>query len=112
MFSKWECVPCCQVCVIEPLCLPQSSADQSSHPTHQVLLLAMASLSKVLIVTMRPDLKVRYVHSLSGDAATLPLLSWHFVVIQLSNTEKVIDPVLAFARDQTVHFVQVKHNCY
>jgi len=95
------------VCVIEPLCLPQSSIDQSSHPARQVLLLAMASLSKILIVTMRPDLRVRYVHTLYGDAATLPLLSWHFVVIQLSDNEKVIDPVLAFARDQTVHFVQV-----
>lgn len=67
----------------------------------------MASLSKVLIVVLRPDLKVRYVHTLSGDSATLPLLAWHFVVIQLSDTDKVIDPVLAFARDQTVFFVQV-----
>lgn len=67
----------------------------------------MASLSKVLIVVLRPDLKVRYVHALTGDAATLPLLSWHFVVIQLSDTAKVVDPVLAFARDQTIYFVQV-----
>jgi hypothetical protein len=83
------------------------SAEQSSHPARQALLLAMATLSKVLIVVMRPELKVRYVHALPGDAATLPLLAWHYVVIQLSDSEKVIDPVLAFARDQTVHFVQV-----
>lgn len=96
------------MCVIEPLCIPHTqSIDQSSHPARQVLLLAMASLSKVLIVVLRPDLKVRYVHALTGDAATLPLLSWHFVVIQLSDTDKVVDPVLAFARDQTVYFVQV-----
>ena len=96
--------------MVEPLCMPHShtvSAEQSSHPSRQALLLAMATLSKVLIVVMRPELKVRYVHALSGDAATLPLLAWHFVVIQLSDSEKVVDPVLAFARDQTVNFVQV-----
>ena len=66
----------------------------------------MASLSKLLIVALRPDLRVVYVHSLSGDAVTLPLLAWHFVVVQLSD-KRTVDPMLAFARDQTVYFVQV-----
>jgi len=72
-----------------------------------LLLLAMASLSKLLIVTLRPDLRVTYIHALYGDAQTLPLLAWHFVTVQLSDKRRVVDPVLAFARDQTVYFVQV-----
>jgi hypothetical protein len=39
---------------------------------------------------------------------SLPLLSWEFVVIQVADTSRVMDPVLAFARDQTIHFFQVQ----
>ena len=42
-----------------------------------------------------------------GDAATLPLLAWQVVVIQVSESDRVIDPVLAFGRDHTVYFYQV-----
>ena len=93
-----------EVCAIEPLCIQRSMQE---HQLKDIILLAMASLSKVLIVVIRPVLKVHYVHPLSGDAATLPLLSWQFVVIQLTESERVVDPVLAFARDQTIYFVQV-----
>ena len=78
-----------------------------SHPARDLLVLAMASLSKLLIVTLRPDLQVTYIHSLCGDAQTLPLLAWHFVTVQLSDRRRVVDPVLAFARDQTVYLLQV-----
>jgi len=72
-----------------------------------VLMLAMASLSKVLIVVIKPQLKVHYIHPLAGDAATLPLLAWQFVMIQVADTSRVLDPVLAFARDLSIFFVQV-----
>jgi len=68
----------------------------------------MASLSKLLIVTLRPELRVTYVYPLCGDAATLPLLAWHFVVAQMNDKQRSVEPVLAFARDQTVYFVQVR----
>ena len=42
-----------------------------------------------------------------GDASTLPLLAWQFVIIQVSESDRVIDPVLAFARESTVYFHQV-----
>ncbi|XP_041374342.1 vacuolar protein sorting-associated protein 8 homolog isoform X2 [Gigantopelta aegis] len=77
------------------------------HPMQDVLVLAMASLSKVLLVTLRPSLKVMFTHPLKGDPATLPLLAWQFVIIQVSERDRVIDPVLVFARDQTIHFYQV-----
>jgi len=80
----------------------------------------MASLSKLLIVTLRPELRVIYVHALCGDAATLPLLAWHFVTVSHQQSSQpvtdetqqnsAIYPVLAFARDQTVYFVQVRQD--
>lgn len=93
-----------EVCVVEPLCVQRNLQE---HPMKDVIVVAMASLSKVLIVVIKPQLKVHYVHPLRGDPATLPLLSWQFVVIQVSDNNRVIDPVLAFARDQTIFFVQV-----
>ena len=35
------------------------------------------------------------------------MLAWQFVIIQVSEHERVLDPVLACARDQTVSFFQV-----
>jgi len=94
--------------MIEPLCFSHTTATSSlAHPARDLLVLAMASLSKLLIVTLRPELRVTYVHTLSGDATTLPVLAWHFVLVQLSDKQRVIDPVLAFARDQTIYFIQV-----
>ena len=37
----------------------------------------------------------------------MPQLAWQFVVIQVSEQDRVIDPVLAFGRDQTIYFYQV-----
>ncbi len=45
----------------------------------------MLRLLQVLIVTLRPTLKVMFTHALKGDAATLPLLAWQFVIIQVSH---------------------------
>ncbi|KAL8564238.1 hypothetical protein ACOMHN_050849 [Nucella lapillus] len=93
-----------EVCAIEPLHMNYTIKD---HPMQDVMVLAMASLSKVLLVTLRPQLKVMFTHPLKGDPATLPQLAWQFVVIQVSEEDRVIDPVLAFGRDQTVYFYQV-----
>ncbi|XP_071103447.1 vacuolar protein sorting-associated protein 8 homolog [Haliotis cracherodii] len=93
-----------EVCVIEPLHMNLTIKD---HPMQDVMVLAMASLSKVLLVTLRPTLKVMFTHPLKGDPSTLPLLAWQFVIIQVSERDRVIDPVLVFARDQTIYFYQV-----
>ena len=45
--------------------------------------------------------------SLTGPPRSLPLLSWQFVVIQNPSFNKVVDPVLTFARHDTIHFYQV-----
>ncbi|GAB1606858.1 vacuolar protein sorting-associated protein 8 homolog isoform X3 [Argonauta hians] len=93
-----------EVCTIEPLHMNYTIQD---HPMHDVMILAMASLSKVLVVTLRPQLKIMFTHPLKGDSSTLPLLAWQFVIIQISESDRVIDPVLAFARDSTIYFYQV-----
>ncbi|XP_063412679.1 vacuolar protein sorting-associated protein 8 homolog [Mytilus trossulus] len=93
-----------EVCVIEPLHMNVTIKD---HPMQDVQLVAMASLSKILLVIIRPQLKVIFTHPLKGSPGTLPLLAWQFVVIQVSEKDRVIDPVLAFARESTIYFYQV-----
>ncbi|XP_013089193.2 vacuolar protein sorting-associated protein 8 homolog [Biomphalaria glabrata] len=93
-----------EVCTIEPLHMNYTIKD---HPMQDVILLAMASFSKVLLVILRPHLKVMFTHPLKGDPSTLPLLAWQFVIIQVSEKDRVIDPVLSFARDKTIYFFQV-----
>ncbi|KAL5005898.1 hypothetical protein ScPMuIL_017056 [Solemya velum] len=93
-----------EVCSIEPLHMNYTIKD---HPMQDVMLLAMATLSKVLLVTLRPQLKVVFHYPLKGDASCLPLLAWQFVIIQVSERDRVIDPVLAFARESTIYFHQV-----
>ena len=104
------CVMCCclQICCIEPLCVSQMTLSNScSHPVAGSLLFAMASMSKILIVALRPSLQVHYKRPLTGSDNTLPLLAWHFVSIRISETERTTDPVLLFARDQYACFLQV-----
>ncbi|XP_077997967.1 vacuolar protein sorting-associated protein 8 homolog isoform X1 [Glandiceps talaboti] len=93
-----------EVCTIEPLHMNNSVKD---HPLQDVSLLAMATLSKVLIVTIKPKLQVLFTKPLKGDPTSLPLLTWQFVIIQVSDSARVIDPVLAFARGNIMHFYQV-----
>lgn len=46
-------------------------------------------------------------HPLTGAAIAPPQLSWQLVVIQTADGSRVIDPVLALARDNMVYFYQV-----
>ena len=111
-----------QVCTLEPLLV----APYPGHPLSSHSILALATISKVIVITVRPRLKVivcvlllllvllllvllqvLMTASLTGDPHTLPLLSWQFVVIQNPSFNRVVDPVLTFARDRTIHFYQV-----
>ena len=62
---------------------------------------------QVIVITVRPRLRVLMTSSLTGPPRSLPLLSWQFVVIQNPSFNKVVDPVLTFARHDTIHFYQV-----
>ena len=48
-----------------------------------------------------------FLFPLQGDPATLPLIAWQFVVIEEPGQKRTVQPVLAFARDQTIFFYQV-----
>ena len=99
-----------QICCIEPLAASHAALDvSSSHPVIAGLLFAMASMSKVLIVAVRPSLHVHYAAPLTGATDTLPLLAWQFVNIRTTDTDRATDPVLLFARDQYACFLQVAY---
>lgn len=93
-----------EVCAVEPLRVGQ---EIRHHPAHDVSLLALGTVTKVIVVTVRPILRVRFTHPLKADPDTLPLLSWQFVVIQVSAATRIIDPVLAFGRQNLLFFFQV-----
>ena len=56
-------------------------------------------------------MRVVLTHPLTGTSVAPPQVSWQLVVIQAADATRVIDPVLALARDMTVHFYQVLHRC-
>lgn len=66
---------------------------------------------KVIIVTIRPNTELLLSHNIVSPRPCLPLLSWQFVIIQfnktLNSSHRIMDPVLAFTRDDTVYFYQV-----
>ncbi|XP_078459941.1 vacuolar protein sorting-associated protein 8 homolog [Lampetra planeri] len=87
-----------EVCCIQPLWFPTNLKE---HPMSQHFLLAMASLTKILIVGLKPSLKVMLSVSYGKtNPASVPLMAWHFTLVNGS-----ADPVLAFCRGSVVHFI-------
>ena len=96
-----------EVCTLEPLSIV------SQYPNHRLSdrsIVALATISKVIVLTIRPSMKVLFTHPLVGKSNTLPLLGWQFVIIQMSKESKVIDPVIAFGRQSTLHFFQLSED--
>lgn len=90
-----------EVCCIEPLRTPPDFRD---HPITQYSLLAMASLTKILVIGLKPTLKVWMTFPYSkADPSSVPQLAWQFVPVQ-----KIVNPILAFCKGDTVHFLLVK----
>ena len=120
-----------EVCAVEPL----RSAGQDSNAAFDLyskwessVIIAMATLSKVgslfikynflhviyllitsqvLIVQIRPSTKVIYSQPLTGDSLSPPCIGWHFVAVHSQQRGRSIEPVLAFARHQELHFIQL-----
>uniref|UniRef100_A0A8C9MQE5 Vacuolar protein sorting-associated protein 8 homolog n=1 Tax=Serinus canaria TaxID=9135 RepID=A0A8C9MQE5_SERCA len=92
-----------EVCCIEPL---HAKADLRDHPITQYSLLAMASLTKILVIGLKPSLKVWMTFPYGRmDPSSVPLLAWHFVAVQNS-----VNPMLAFCRGDVVYFLLVKRD--
>ncbi|XP_019359333.1 PREDICTED: vacuolar protein sorting-associated protein 8 homolog isoform X2 [Gavialis gangeticus] len=92
-----------EVCCIEPL---HAKTELRDHPITQYSLLAMASLTKILVIGLKPSLKVWMTFPYGRmDPSSVPLLAWHFVAVQNS-----VNPILAFCRGDVVHFLLVKRD--
>ncbi|XP_056587442.1 vacuolar protein sorting-associated protein 8 homolog [Triplophysa dalaica] len=92
-----------EVCCVEPL---HAGPELKHHPVTQYSLLALASLTKILLLGLRPSLKVWLTFpygKIQMDPTSVPLLAWQFVAVQ-----KTINPILAFCRGDTIHFLLVK----
>ena len=96
-----------EVCAMEPLMFSRH------HPSHRLMnrnIIALATISKVIVLNLKPAMRVIFTQSLVGRKDTLPLLGWQFVIIQVSRDSKVVDPVLSFARESTIYFYQLSEN--
>ncbi|GAB1300127.1 Vacuolar protein sorting-associated protein 8 homolog [Apodemus speciosus] len=92
-----------EVCCIEPL---HSKPELKDHPITQFSLLAMASLTKILVIGLKPSLKVWMTFPYGRmDPSSVPLLAWHFVAVN-----NCVNPMLAFCRGDMVHFLLVKRD--
>uniref|UniRef100_A0A8D0A7T0 VPS8 subunit of CORVET complex n=1 Tax=Sander lucioperca TaxID=283035 RepID=A0A8D0A7T0_SANLU len=90
-----------EVCCVEPLRAPPDFRD---HPITHYSLLAMASLTKILVIGLKPSLKVWMTFPYSkSDPSSVPQLAWQFVPVQ-----KTVNPILAFCKGDTVHFLLVR----
>uniref|UniRef100_A0A4W4F5Q8 RING-type domain-containing protein n=1 Tax=Electrophorus electricus TaxID=8005 RepID=A0A4W4F5Q8_ELEEL len=90
-----------EVCCVEPL---HAAAELKDHPITPYCLLAMASLTKILVIGLKPSLKVWMTFPYGRtDPASVPVLAWQFAAVQ-----KAVNPVVAFCRGDTVHFLLVK----
>ncbi|XP_065161410.1 vacuolar protein sorting-associated protein 8 homolog [Atheta coriaria] len=84
-----------EVCCFEPLVLAQEMLGQ-----HYIV--ALATLSKVIIITIKPRLKVLFSQQLPRLPSCLPLLSWQMVLVG-----KTHQPVLAWGRGSDLNYTRI-----
>ncbi|KAM9726368.1 vacuolar protein sorting-associated protein 8 homolog isoform 2-T2 [Menidia menidia] len=90
-----------EVCCVEPLRAPPELRD---HPITHFSLLAMASLTKILVIGLKPTLNVWMTFPYTkSDPSSVPQLAWQFVPVQ-----KTVNPMLAFCKGDTVHLLLVR----
>ncbi|KAH8342369.1 hypothetical protein KR059_003666 [Drosophila kikkawai] len=92
-----------EVCAVEPLIMDANGR----HELDQYCIVALATLSKYFIVTVRPRLRVIKYHALQGPPDCLPLLAWHLVLIQAADTTRSVDPVIVVGRGNQLFFHQL-----
>ena len=137
-----------EVCHIEPLkfekfsetiidklnvnAIRTSSIKKHLNETNELFnkysLLAMASFTKIFIVSLRPKLTVLFTYPLSGGIKYLPIINWQFVIFQpqpqlqpqqqneregdteqqeQNLSKRFITPILACARESLIYFFQI-----
>lgn len=71
--------------------------------------LAMASFTKIFIVTLKPKLTVLFTFALNSPLKHLPILDWQLVILQSDMSKRYISPMLTCARDSSIHFFQLNY---
>ncbi|CAF0823316.1 unnamed protein product [Brachionus calyciflorus] len=72
-------------------------------------ILAMASFTKIFIVSLKPKLTVLYTFPLNNSLKYLPILNWQFVILQSDESKRFITPILTCARESTIHYFQLDY---
>nr|XP_002121576.1 vacuolar protein sorting-associated protein 8 homolog [Ciona intestinalis] len=93
-----------EVCAISTLHLNKNIAD---HPLRDRHMLAMGTLTKILVVVLRPQIKIVFAHRLTTNPTCVPMLAWQLTVCH-SEGMRLIEPVLLFGRGDVLYFFQVK----
>lgn len=93
-----------EVSIAVPLVLPEYL---ESHVSAEPMFVAMASLTKVIVARLWPAISVVFACNLEGSPTTLPTVAWNFVPIQFTPKSRVIDPVLAFGRENQIHIYHI-----
>lgn len=93
------------------------SLESITNMFNRYALLAMVSFTKLFVVTLRPKLTVLFTYSIGGSAKYLPIVNWQFVIMQPTSLDQTderktgvkryVTPILACARESTIHFFQV-----
>ena len=81
-----------EVCCVLPLLFGEKGAGKA---LAEMRIVAMASLTKVFLVRLRPKLEVLFTFGLKGELGTLPLLDWRLVPVE-PGSGKVLLVVISF----------------
>ena len=92
---------------LEPLII---SNNITNHPlnVYNPFVIALATLSKFIVVILRPKLAKIFSYSLEGHSSTLPVISWQFIKLQVNQSSVSFDPVVLFGRDSKIIFALLK----
>eukprot|EP00095_Tigriopus_kingsejongensis_P008534 maker-scaffold81_size397536-snap-gene-2.19 protein:Tk08534 transcript:maker-scaffold81_size397536-snap-gene-2.19-mRNA-1 annotation:"hypothetical protein LOTGIDRAFT_215952" len=95
-----------EVVAIEPLSL----VHYPEHRMKNQIIVGVATISKVIVLALKPALKVLFTSGLGGRTNCLPVISWQFVIIVTADNQRTVDPVIAFGRQSSIHFFQLSEN--
>lgn len=94
-----------EVCTMVPLHMSPNLKDS---PMYACSLLAMSSLTKLIVVNMKPKPVAVFTKKMTGPPESLPLLSWNFTSVEAEPGKRQVVPVLAFARNETILIFKVE----
>uniref|UniRef100_T1JRL6 Vacuolar protein sorting-associated protein 8 central domain-containing protein n=1 Tax=Tetranychus urticae TaxID=32264 RepID=T1JRL6_TETUR len=107
---------------LEPICIFSGSRGEVLHletliiplnlqhrfaSLNNLCLITLATVTKVIVISLLPSPTVHFYHSLEADPKAPPVINWKFVSIQTTSNDKVLDPVLTFGRGKVFSIYQI-----